>query len=30
DVGHFTAALIGLACYPLTRTSPETKPAPAK
>ncbi|MGW0939632.1 rhomboid-like protein [Streptomyces sp. NPDC002666] len=30
DVGHFTAALIGLACYPLTRTRPETKPTPAK
>lgn len=30
DVGHLTAALIGLACYPLTRTRPETKPAPAK
>ncbi|HEY9331416.1 MAG TPA: rhomboid-like protein [Streptomyces sp.] len=30
DVGHFTAALIGLACYPLTRTRPETKPTPAQ
>lgn len=30
DIGHLTAALIGLACYPLTRTRPETKPAPAK
>lgn len=30
DVGHFTAALIGLACHPLTRTRPETKPTPAK
>lgn len=30
DVGHFTAALIGLACYPLTRARPETKPPPAK
>nr|WSW71453.1 hypothetical protein OG461_16975 [Streptomyces sp. NBC_00995] len=32
DIGHFTAALIGLACYPLTRPRPrpETKPAPAQ
>ncbi|MEU1368933.1 rhomboid-like protein [Streptomyces sp. NPDC005803] len=32
DVGHFTAALIGLACYPLTRPRPrpETKPTPAQ
>ncbi|MEU9095071.1 rhomboid-like protein [Streptomyces sp. NPDC048428] len=30
DVGHFTAALIGLACYPLTRTHDETKPTPAQ
>lgn len=30
DVGHFTAALIGLTCYPLTRTRPETKPTPAQ
>ncbi|WP_326666430.1 rhomboid-like protein [Streptomyces sp. NBC_00385] len=30
DVGHFTAALIGLACYPLTRARPETKPTPAQ
>lgn len=29
DVGHFTAALIGLACYPLTRDDRhKTKPAP--
>ncbi|WP_430332499.1 rhomboid-like protein [Rhodococcus sp. ACT016] len=24
DIGHFTAALIGFACYPLTRARPET------
>ncbi|MFE9817929.1 rhomboid-like protein [Streptomyces sp. NPDC005773] len=28
DVGHFTAALIGLACYPLTRTAHKTNPRP--
>ncbi|MEV6161419.1 rhomboid-like protein [Streptomyces sp. NPDC052052] len=30
DVGHFTAVLIGLACYPLTRHRPRTKPASAQ
>lgn len=30
DLGHLTAVLIGLACYPLTRTRPETKPTPAQ
>lgn len=30
DVGHFTAALIGLACYPLTRTAHKTNPRPAQ
>lgn len=31
DIGHFTAVLIGLACYPLTRHHRhETKPAPAQ
>lgn len=24
DIGHFTATLIGFACYPLTRSRPET------
>ncbi|WP_405797747.1 rhomboid-like protein [Streptomyces sp. NBC_01506] len=24
DIGHFTAVLIGLACYPLTRARPRT------
>jgi hypothetical protein len=30
DIGHFTAVLIGLACYPLTHTHPKTKPTPAQ
>lgn len=30
DVGHFTAALIGLACYPLTSTAHKTNPRPAQ
>ncbi|MGW2654740.1 rhomboid-like protein [Streptomyces sp. NPDC001478] len=30
DIGHLTAVLIGLACYPLTRAHPETKPTPAQ
>ncbi|MEU8891393.1 rhomboid-like protein [Streptomyces sp. NPDC048442] len=27
DVGHFSAVLIGLACYPLTRSRPSGRPA---
>lgn len=30
DVGHFTAVLIGLACYPLTRSRHRTKSPPAQ
>lgn len=30
DTGHFTAVLIGLACYPLTHDRHRTKPAPAR
>ncbi|MFJ9677838.1 rhomboid-like protein [Streptomyces sp. NPDC101194] len=30
DVGHFTAVLIGLACYPLTRSRHGTKTPPAQ
>ncbi|MFF9511368.1 rhomboid-like protein [Streptomyces sp. NPDC014724] len=30
DVGHFTAVLIGLACYPLTRSRHRTKTPPAQ
>ncbi|MEU8506822.1 rhomboid-like protein [Streptomyces brevispora] len=30
DIGHFSAVLIGLACYPLTRGRDKTKPAPAQ
>jgi len=30
DVGHVTAVLIGLACYPLTRSRQGTKPPPAQ
>ncbi|MGW1108246.1 rhomboid-like protein [Streptomyces sp. NPDC002540] len=30
DVGHFTAVLIGLACYPLTRSRHGTKTRPAQ
>ncbi|MFG2407516.1 rhomboid-like protein [Streptomyces brevispora] len=30
DIGHFSAVLIGLACYPLTRDRDKTKPAPAQ
>ncbi|MEU6014887.1 rhomboid-like protein [Streptomyces sp. NPDC047515] len=30
DLGHFTAVLIGLACYPLTRSRHRTKTPPAQ
>ncbi|MFJ2418768.1 rhomboid-like protein [Streptomyces brevispora] len=30
DIGHVSAVLIGLACYPLTRGRDKTKPAPAQ
>ncbi|WP_405685742.1 rhomboid-like protein [Streptomyces sp. NBC_00057] len=30
DLGHFASVLIGLACYPLTRSRPKTKTPPAQ
>ncbi|MFC9626482.1 rhomboid-like protein [Streptomyces sp. NPDC056930] len=30
DLGHFASVLIGLACYPLTRSRPKTKTLPAQ